>query len=156
MSFTEDEPLNEEQGPPSPFCPLPLSPLLLFLSTHRSPFLSCIPLACSHSPLSLVPNWPSCPSAPPPFPQLPALPKMRNPTTIQVTGQEKEQAAFTMDQWRPVKQSFPFSPPAILCCWQNWKRQTFGEEAEEGANSLGQQPVQPVRNLPLFQLPEGP
>lgn len=72
---------------------------------------------------------------------------MRNPTTIQVTGQEKEQAVFTMDQWRPVKQSFPFSPSAFLHCCQDWKRQTFGEVTEEEGSSLGQQPP---RHLPFL------
>lgn len=128
-----------------------LFPLLLFSSFPRT----LIPLSLLHPSLShaltllslSLPKLAQLSISPPAVPPAVCPPQTRSPTTIQVTGQEKEQAAFTMDQWRPVKQSFPFSRPPFLRCCQDWKRQTFGEVAKGGP--LEQQPP---RHLPLLTI----
>lgn len=139
----EDKLVNEEQGPPSPHLPfLSLSSFPLSLNTLIPLSLSSlIPLSHAFTLFFLsLPKLAQLSISPPAVPPAVCPPRTRNPTTIQVTGQEKEQAAFTIDQWRPIKQSFLFSPPASLHCWQDWKRQTFVEVAEEGGSPLGQQP----------------
>lgn len=42
-----------------------------------------------------------------------------------------------MDQWRPVKQSFPFSPALFHHCCRDWKRQTFREVVEGAEGEYG-------------------
>lgn len=90
-------------------CPLPLLLLFFFSPLHTNS-----PLPFPLSSLSLMLSLSSLPKIGPAVHQPPAVPpavcppRTRSPTTIQVTGQEKEQAAFTIDQWRPLKQSFPF------------------------------------------------
>ncbi len=119
-------------------CPLILSPLLFYLPNTLTP------LSLSHPSLSHAltlfslspPKLAQLSISPPAVTPAVCPPRTSSPTTIQVTGQEKEQAAFTMDQWRPVKQSFPFSLPPFLHCCQDWKRQTFGELAEEEGGVL--------------------
>ena len=123
-------------------CPFLLFPLPLLPLQHTDSPLPLPSRSLSHAlTLSLYPcKLAQLSISPPAVPPAVCPPRTRNPTTIQVTGQEKEQAAFTMDQWRPVKQSLPFSPAASLNCCLDWKRQTFGEVAEEGESPLGQQP----------------
>lgn len=119
-----DDFVNEEQGPCSPLLPsspTPPSPhtrAFTFASNIRlSHTLTLLSLSLSLSiyiflylslslPLSLL-KLAQLSISPPAVPPAVCPPRTRSPTTIQVTGQEKEQAAFTMDQWRPVKQSFP-------------------------------------------------
>lgn len=67
--------------------------------------------------LPLLPSLqfgPSCPSTPRSSPSCLSYRNEKRHTTIQVRGQEKEQAALTMDQWCPLKQSFPFFPPLLF------------------------------------------
>lgn len=89
---------------------------------------------------------------PPPLPSTPPAvcpPWTRIPTTIQVTGQEKEQAALTIDQWRPLKQSFPILQWPFCTSCKNWKRQTFGEVAEK-RRERGQEPSWTTAYKALF------
>ena len=113
-------------------CPPPF-----FHSHSHSPLpLTSVYLSYPHSlSLSLSPpKLAQLSISPPAVPPAVSPPRARSPTTIQVTGQEKEHAAFTMGQWRPIKQSFPFSPALFHHC-RDWKRQTFGEVVR-GAGGL--------------------
>lgn len=132
----EDSLVNGEQGPWSPLLPSPsLSSSPLTSQHSNSPFpLSSLSYMLSLSSL-LLSKLAQLSISPPAVPPAVCPPQTRSPTTIRVTGQEKEQAAFTMDQWRPVKQSLPFSPPAFLPCCQDWKRQTFWRGSWRGGKS---------------------
>lgn len=78
----------------------------LFPPPHSPPFpLSSSSLMLLHS--SFSPNWPSCPSAPCRSPSCLPSPHEKSKTK-RVTGQEKEQAAFTMGQRRPQNNHFLF------------------------------------------------
>lgn len=105
--------------PPRKNKPIPLS-------------FACVSLSSSYphslASLALSPKLAQLPISPPAAPPAVCPPRTRSPKTIWVTGQEKEQAAFTMDQWRPARQSLPFSPPLFLRSCQDWKRQTFLEK----------------------------
>lgn len=116
-----------------------LSCPLLFPPHNHSPLpLTSVYLSYPHTlSLSLSPpKLAQLSISPPAVPPAVCPPRTRSPTTIQVTGQEKEQAAFTMGQWRPIKQSSPFSPALFHHCCRDWKRQTFGEVVE-GAGGYG-------------------
>lgn len=99
---------------------------------QTNPPFHCMRPSLSHT-LTLLPHSLSSPKlaqlpiSPPAAPPAVCPPQTRSPKTIRVTGQEKEQAAFTMDQWRPARQSLPFSPPLFLRSCRDWKRQTFLE-----------------------------
>ncbi|MCJ8741482.1 hypothetical protein PDJAM_G00071110 [Pangasius djambal] len=59
---------------------------------------------------------------------------------MQVKGQEKEQAALTMDQWRPLKNNHSFFSPSLLSPCRGWKRQTYRDVCER-APLHAQQPA---------------
>ena len=124
---------NERRGPLAPLLPssfLSFTQSFTFASNIGLSLIPSLSLSLSLSPPKLAQLSISPPAVPPAV----SPPRARSPTTIQVTGQEKEHAAFTMGQWRPIKQSFPFSPALFHHC-RDWKRQTFGEVVR-GAGGL--------------------
>lgn len=62
--------------------------------------------------LSLTSSAPAVHQPPAVLPAVSAL-RTNSLTTMQVRGREKEHTALTIDQWRPLKQSLPFSPSLL-------------------------------------------
>lgn len=107
----------------------PRSPPLFWFTP--SPTFSFSPLLSLS--LSLASLAPAVHQPPAVLPAVSAL-RTNSLTTMQVRGREKEHTALTIDQWRPLKQSLPFSPSLLSPC-QGWKRQTFGTVDEAGSTS---------------------